>query len=211
MVSRDAASAGPGGVGTKGVPRAEREEQIVAVAVDEFAARGYAGASMAEIAGKAGISKPLIYQYFGSKDGLYLVCLHRVAGELLNRLELAELSVDDSVASRIYALQAIFDALEPQRSAWQLLFDATMPTVGPIAEAAQDYQARTQFLAASGSERFLAARGDRDVLDTEVLTAIWMGVVNTLVTWWLGHPEVTADEMTQRCYRLIAAVWSEPS
>ena len=37
-------------VGTKGVPRAERESQIVAVAVDEFAARGYAGASMVEIA-----------------------------------------------------------------------------------------------------------------------------------------------------------------
>src|SRR5918996_1228993 len=107
---------------------------------------------MVDIAAKAGISKPLIYQYFGSKDGLFLVCLHKVAGDLLDRLELAELSVDDTVASRVYALQAIFDALEPQRSAWQLLYDTTMPTTGPIAEAAQDYQARTQFLAASGSE-----------------------------------------------------------
>lgn len=209
-MSRPAASLA-GNVGTKGVPRAEREEQIVAIAVDEFAARGYAGASMVDIAAKAGISKPLIYQYFGSKDGLYLVCLHRVAGDLLERLELAELSVDDTVASRVYALQAIFEALAPQRSAWQLLFDTTMPVEGPIAEAAQDYQARTQGLAASGSERFLAARGSRDPLDTEVLTSVWMGVVNTLVTWWMTHPEVTADEMTQRCYRLIAAVWSDPT
>ena len=59
-----------GVVGTKGVPRQEREQQIVAVAVDEFARNGYARASMVAIASGAGISKPLIYQYFGSKDGL---------------------------------------------------------------------------------------------------------------------------------------------
>jgi AcrR family transcriptional regulator len=198
-------------VGTKGVPRAEREEQIVAVAVDEFAARGYAGASMVEIAEKAGISKPLIYQYFGSKDGLYLACLHKVAGDLVDRLEVAELSVDDTVASRVYALQAIFEALEPQRSAWQLLYDTTKPATGPIADAADEYQARTQQLAASGSKSFLAARGDDDQFDTEVLTAVWMGVVNTVVTWWLAHPEESAEAMTQRCYRLIAAVWSDPT
>ena len=198
-------------VGTKGVPRAEREQQIMAVAIDEFAAHGYAGASMAAIAARAGISKPLVYQYFGSKDGLYLACLHQVAGALLDRLELAELSVDNTVLSRIYALQAVFDALEPQRSAWQLLYDSTMPTSGPIADAAAEYRARTQQLAASGSERFLAARRDTDRLDAEVLTSVWMGVVNTLVGWWMTHPEVSAHDMTKRCYRLITAIWSDPS
>ncbi len=117
--------------GTKGVPRAEREQQIVAHAVDEFAANGYAGASMVRIARRAGISKPLIYQYFGSKDGLFLTCLHEVAGGLLARLDEAELSVDDTVASRVFALQAVFEALEPQRDAWKLLYDVTMPSDGP--------------------------------------------------------------------------------
>lgn len=197
-------------VGTKGVPRPERERQIVAAAVDEFAARGYAGASMAAIAARAGISKPLIYQYFGSKDGLYLACLHQVAGDLLDRLELAELSVDDSVYSRIFALQAVFEALEPQRSAWQLLYDTTMPTTGEIADAARGYQTRTAELASSGSERFLHARGQHDPLDAAALSTVWMGLVNSLVTWWLGHPEESADDMTQRCVRLITAVTSEP-
>lgn len=192
--------------GTKGVPRAEREQQIVAVAVDEFAASGYAGASMLVIARRAGISKPLIYQYFGSKDGLYLTCLHRVAGALLERLEVAELSVDDTVASRVYALQAVFEALEPQRSAWQLLYDTTKPATGPIAAAAEDYQARTAALAASGSERFLRARGVGNDLDASALTAVWMGLVDSLVLWWLGHPAESADNMVQRCYRLIGAI-----
>lgn len=193
-------------VGTKGVPRAEREEQIVAVAVDEFAARGYAGASMVAIAHRAGISKPLIYQYFGSKDGLYLTCLHHVAGGLLDRLELARLQEDDSVASRVHTLQAVFEALEPQRGAWQLLYDTTKPATGEIAAVADSYQARTAALAASGSERFLQSRGFSSERDASALTAVWMGLVNSLVTWWLAHPDESAAKMTQRCYRLIAAV-----
>jgi AcrR family transcriptional regulator len=193
-------------VGTKGVPRAERETQIVAAAVDEFAAHGYSGASMTVIARRAGISKPLVYQYFGSKDGLYLTCLHHVAGALLERLELAQQQEDDSVASRVHTLQAVFEALEPQRSAWQLLYDTTLPTTGEIADAARDYQARTAKLAESGAERFLRSRGRGSKLDTSALSAAWMGMVNALVTWWLEHPEESAADMTQRCYRLVAAV-----
>lgn len=188
------------------MPRAEREEQIVAVAIGEFAARGYAGASMVDIARRAGISKPLIYQYFGSKDGLFLVCLHSVSDELLARLEQAETEVDDSVASRIYPLRAIFEALEPQRHAWRLLFDPSMPATGEIAAAARDYRARTTEIAASGSARFLAARGDRSKLDAAALTAVWMGIVNSLVEWWLAHPGESAQEMIDRCYRLLNAI-----
>lgn len=195
-----------GAIGTKGVPRAEREQQIVAVAIGEFAVHGYAGASMVAIARRAGISKPLIYQYFGSKDGLYLACLHSVSGALLSRMEVAETEVDDSVASRIYPLRAIFEALEPQRHAWRMLFDPAMPSTGEIAAVARDYRARTTEIAASGSARFLATRGIRSRLDASALTAVWMGVVNSLVEWWLEHPDESAQEMVERCYRLLAAI-----
>ncbi len=197
-----------GTIGTKGVPRAEREDQIVAVAVAEFAARGYAGASMVAIAERAGISKPLIYQYFGSKDGLYLVCLHHVAGALLARLEPAWRDEDDTVLSRILTLQAVFEALEPQREAWRLLYDTSMPSTGPIAEAAESYRARTNQVTTSGSERFLKARGNDRSADVSALGAVWIGLVDSLVTWWLDHPEESAADMTQRCYRLMSAIIS---
>ena len=195
-----------GTIGTKGVPRAEREEQIVAVAIAEFAEQGYARASMVAIARQAGISKPLIYQYFGSKDGLYLACLHAVSGDLLARLEEAELDVDDSVSSRIHPLRAVFEALEPQPVAWRMLFDPSMPTGGEITHAANDYRARTTAIAASGSARFLRARGIRSRLDASALTAVWMGLVNSLVFWWLDHPDESAAAMTERCHRLLVAV-----
>jgi AcrR family transcriptional regulator len=193
-------------IGTKGVPRAEREEQIVRLAIDEFASSGYAGASVAAIAARAGISKPLIYQYFGSKDGVYLASLHAVAGGLLERLETAERQVDDSVASRIYALRAVFEALEPQRAAWLLLHDPSMPMSGEIAAAAADYRRRMREIVASGSLRFLRARGVRSRLDASALTAVWMGIVDSTVMWWLEHPSESAADMTARCERLIAAV-----
>lgn len=200
-----------GAIGTKGVPRAEREEQIVHYAVDDFAAHGYAGASVASIAARAGISKPLIYQYFGSKDGLYLACLHTVAGGLLERLEAAEQNVDDTVLSRVYALQAVFEALEPQPMAWKLLYDPSMPAAGEIAAAAADYRARTMAIAASGSARFLRARGIRSRTDASALTAIWMGIVDSSVTWWLDNPGESAAAMTARCQRLLGAIVSQPS
>jgi AcrR family transcriptional regulator len=193
-------------IGTKGVPRAEREEQMVTVAIAEFAANGYAGASMVDIAARAGISKPLIYQYFGSKDGLFLACLHSVSGALLDRLQAAELEVDDSVASRIYPLRAIFEALEPQRDAWRMLFDQSMPGTGEIAAAAGDYRARMTAIAASGSARFLQARGIDNAADTSALTTVWMGVVNSLVEWWLEHPAESAEDMIERCHRLLGAI-----
>jgi AcrR family transcriptional regulator len=195
-----------GVTGTKRVPRAEREKQIVAVAIGEFAVHGYARASVIEIAKQAGISKPLIYQYFGSKDGLYLACLHAVSSGLLHRLQQAELEVDDSVASRIHPLRAVFEALEPQRDAWRLLFDPSMPRTGEIAAVAAGYRAGTAEIAASGSARFLQARGINSELDTSALTGVWMGLVNSLVEWWLRHPEESAQEMIKRCERLLGAI-----
>ena len=56
--------------GAKRVPRATREQEMLDVAERVFAELGYDGASMDEIARGAGISKPMVYSYFGSKEGL---------------------------------------------------------------------------------------------------------------------------------------------
>jgi hypothetical protein len=125
---------------------------------------------------------------------------------MLQRLEVAWQQEDDTVLSRVATLGAIFESLEPQRVAWQMLFDETMPADGPIAEAAWSYRGRTMQVTASGSERFLRARGLDDPLDAAALGAVWMGLVDALVQWWLQHPDVSAAEMTERCRRLMTAV-----
>ncbi|MGB8944339.1 MAG: helix-turn-helix domain-containing protein, partial [Streptomyces sp.] len=67
----------------KRVPRQEREQQIIDVAVTVFAKRGYHAASVDEIAELAGISKPMVYLYLDSKEGLFLACLRREADRLV--------------------------------------------------------------------------------------------------------------------------------
>jgi AcrR family transcriptional regulator len=59
------------------VPRELRQRQIVELAEQLFAERGYAGASMDELSRRAGVTKPVIYELFGSKDGLFRACVER--------------------------------------------------------------------------------------------------------------------------------------
>src|SRR3954470_20493553 len=107
------------GVGTKGVPRADREQQILDAAVEGFAEGGYAHASMAAIAQRAGISKPLIYEYFGSKEGLCLACLARAGTHLVDRV--AEAQNGTALQRASATLTAIFNALDGRRLDWAVL------------------------------------------------------------------------------------------
>ncbi len=193
-----------GGVGTKGVPRADREQQILDAAVAEFGERGYAHASMAAIAQRAGISKPLIYEYFGSKDGLYLACLSRAGTHLVDRVAGAQ---DGTTLARAgETLAAIFSALDGRRLDWAVIYDPTLPAGSAVRDAALSYRARLQRLAVEGTREVLGGYGLTDADDNALTSHVWSAVVTAVVNWWLGHPGETAAAMTDRCNRLIAAL-----
>ena len=94
-------------VGTKGMPRAEREKLILDAAAQEFGAKGYARGSTAVVAAQAGISKPMIYEYFGSKDGLYLTCLEHAGSRLVEAVAKAQKGPSD-LTRAARTLEAIF-------------------------------------------------------------------------------------------------------
>ena len=196
-----------GGVGTKGVPRADREQQILDAAVAEFGERGYAHASVAAIARRAGISKPLVYEYFGSKDGLYLACLSRAGTHLVDRVAAAQSGMTLRRAGD--TLAAIFSALDGRRLDWAVIFDPTLPAGSAVRDAAQRYRARLNRLAAEGTREVLGGYGLTDADDSALTSHVWSAVVTAVVTWWLGHPGETATAMTDRCNRLIAALSAE--
>ena len=192
--------------GTKGVPRADRELQIVRAACEVFGTTGFAKASVAGIAAAAGISKPLVYQYFGSKEGLFLTCFNYGAETLAAEME--RVAADDSVAldRGLRTLDGLFRTLEPQPWLWRLLFDPTAPDDGEVATARAVYTERITRLAVDGVGELMALVGDDDPLDASALTAVWMSAVDALITWWLDNPGVTPTQMTERCHRLIVAV-----
>lgn len=65
------------------IPRPVREQLIIDAAIGVFAKRGYHASSVDEIAELAGISKPMVYLYLDSKEGLFLACLRREAERLV--------------------------------------------------------------------------------------------------------------------------------
>ena len=195
-----------GGVGTKGVPRADREQQILDAAVAEFGGRGYAHASMAAIAQRAGISKPLVYEYFGSKEGLYLACLSRAGTHLVGRVAAAQGGTTLQRAGE--TLAAIFSALDGRRLDWAVIFDPTLPAGSAVRDAALSYQAQLHQLSVEGTREVLGGYGLTDAGDNALSSHVWSAVVTAAVSWWLGHPGETAAAMTDRCNRLIAALSS---
>src|SRR3954454_8180178 len=64
----------------------ERREQLVQIGRSLFAEKGFDGTSIEEIAARANVSKPVVYEHFGGKEGLYAVVVDREMSELLNRL-----------------------------------------------------------------------------------------------------------------------------
>ena len=193
--------------GTKGVPRLDREQQILAVASEEFGTQGYAGTSINTVADRAGISKPLVYNYFGSKDGLYAACLDR-AGAILGD-EIERIARGDSVGIErgLRTLEGMFAVLAPQPYLWRLSFDPTAPTTGDVADIAAAHTERISKLAHEGVGELLALAGVTDELDVSAMTATWLGIVDSLMNWWLDHPDQTPEEMMQRVVRLVGALF----
>src|ERR687884_1552239 len=76
------------------VPREVRQRQLVELGEQLFAERGFARASMDELARRAGVTKPVIYELFGSKEGLFEACLEGLAMRLAEQIAEAARGTD---------------------------------------------------------------------------------------------------------------------
>lgn len=188
--------------GTKGVPRERREEQILDIATTEFGERGYAKASVAEIASAAGVSKPLVYAYFGSRDGLHAACVHRAGKGLVEAVAAAQSAHDRALAT----LTGIFRALDGRTQNWKIVYDPTLPRASAAFAVARHYQDALNGMGSAGVSEVLADAGITDPADHSLLLALWFNVVSTTISWWSEHPGHTPDDMTQRCLRLFTTI-----
>ena len=108
--------------GTKRLPRAVREQQMLDAAVDVFSINGYHETSMDAIAAKAEISKPMLYLYYGSKEELFGACLNR---ELARFIEAVRDDIDFKVPPREMLRNTILSFLtyiDANRASWIVLY-----------------------------------------------------------------------------------------
>ena len=195
--------------GTKGVPRLERETQILQVASEIFGTEGYAATSIQVVAERAGISKPLVYNYFGSKEGLFLACLDRAGTIVADEIERIARGDAVGVERGLRTLDGMFRILEPQPYLWKLPYDPTAPAIGAVADAIDHYTQRIAKLADEGVAELMALAGNTDPMDISAMTTVWLGIVDSLMNWWMEHPDESAEQMVQRCVRLFAALFGD--
>jgi len=173
-------------------------EQTLLAAHGLFAERGYAAVKMDEIAASVGVTKPLLYNYFGNKEQLYIACMER-AGDSLTKT-VAEAVADSANPGEALGagVRSFFDFLDSDRAAWAVLFDETLPHGGEIAERIADYRGVIVELV-SGSLLGQLPQGRRDAVrvEFEALSTALLGAAEALARWWLRTEEISAREAAE--------------
>ena len=179
-------------------------EQALAVAHALFAERGYAAVTMDEVAAVVGVTKPLLYNYFGNKEQLYIACMKRPGDALVTTI--LETVGDASSPSDALndGLRAFFAFLDADRAAWAVLFDETLPHSGELADRVAEYRGRLialvseSLLAQLPAKRRAVAR-----IEVEALSTALLGAAEALARWWLRTEATSAREAAEL---LIATV-----
>jgi len=123
------------------LPRTARRAQLLEAAQDVFAANGYHAAAMDEIAERAGVSKPVLYQHFPGKLELYMALLETHVDELIMRVTGAMESTTDNKLRVHNAVSAFFDFVDGESQAFRLVFESDLrgePAVRAIIDRSTD-------------------------------------------------------------------------
>jgi AcrR family transcriptional regulator len=183
------------------VPAPVRAEQLLDVAERLFAARGYGPTSIEAVARAAQVTRPVVYEHFGSKDGLYLACLRRARGQLETMMFAAVATTADLRGQLERGADAYFRFLETDPARWRVLFGGGAAVSGEVAEEAMRLHLATE-------QRFAdllrAAVPDQDERRLQAFAHAIGGAAHQLAQWWLRTPGVTREQVVEW---YCAATW----
>ncbi len=180
----------------------QRREQLIDVGCSLFAERGYDGASIEEVAARAGVSKPVVYGHFGGKEGLYAVVVDREVQRLLTRFTGA-LTGDSPKQLLEQATLALLVYVEDQTDGFRLLVrqsPAPLPDSGGFATIISGVAQQVEHLLAAE----FAARGFATTLAGLYSQAL-VGQVALVGQWWLDDRTVARDVVAAH---LVNLAWN---
>ena len=169
----------------------ERRNQLVEVGRAVFAEKGFEAASVEEIADRAGISKPVVYEHFGGKEGLYAVIVDREFEYVVDRITAA--IAEGSPRARVEAAAlALITYAQDRRDGFDVLVHDAPTSSGYsnlLSEVASrvDTLMEEQLLAAGYGPEYSAALAP---LHSQAL----VGMVSFVAQWWREHPTMSPEE-----------------
>ena len=179
------------------VPRAVRERQLVELAEQLFAERGYAGASMDELSRRAGVTKPVVYELFESKDGLFRACVDRAIARMAESIAAAVRAETEPEARLRAGGMAFMRFARDNRVAWEL-----MGMGGRFADQAQTVRRSQAQLIRTLMEEVAPVGTDPRELEAVAyaVNSAYEGVAH----WMWEHPDVPVEQVADWVAELLA-------
>jgi AcrR family transcriptional regulator len=170
------------------LPPGRRAALLLDVAERLFGERGYGSTSIEQIAAAAGVTRPVVYDRFGSKDGIYLACLRRARTQLEDTMFTAMAGAEAGLEQLRRGADAYFGFLETNPPRWRVLFGGGAAVSGAIAEEAMQLRFGTESRMAELLQR--AAPHADDVTVRGLAHAVG-GAAHQLAQFWLRTPQLS--------------------
>ena len=175
------------------MPRPVREQQLLDVAEEQFAQHGYGGASIEVIARLAGVSRPIVYDHFGDKEGVYLACLRRARGELEEMILAGVSSASTPREMLERGTDAYFEFVERRGQRWAVLFGGV-----ELAGGAAEEIAVLRFATVGRIRDLIAAIApDADDRTVNAFAHAISGSSEQVAKWWRANPQLTRAEVVE--------------
>jgi AcrR family transcriptional regulator len=185
--------------GNTRLPRPARRLQLLGAARDVFVSQGYHAAAMDEIAERAGVSKPVLYQHFPGKLELYLALLDESANELVRIVSEALSSSTDNRERVPATFRAFYDFVAETKEAFRLVFESDLGNEPAVRRRVD----KAIYDCADMVSQFI--REDAGVSDSEahLLGIALVGMAQVSARYWLStNQEMPKDAAEQLIAKL---------
>lgn len=177
-----------------------RREQLVAVGRKTFASKGFDGTSVEEIASQAKISKPVIYEHFGGKEGLYAVIVDREVHALMSALEAA---LDSQQRPRMIledSALALLTYIESNSDGFRILVrDAPQnSTSGSFSSLMGDIAIKVEHLLAN---QF--SQANMNPKWAPLYAQMLVGMIAQVGQWWLDERRMSKEDVASHVVNLV--------
>jgi len=171
------------------LPRSARRAQLLDAALDVFVANGYHAAAMDEIAERAGVSKPVLYQHFPGKLELYLALLDSSCDTVMDAVRQALASTDDNKERVAATMEAFYTYVSGDRAAFRLVFESDLTNEPAVRERVERVTNESASLIAEviHDDTGLPAEA------SELLAASLVGMAQVSARYWVGNSDSTLD------------------